>query len=205
MPELATNHLRHGLARYLCPEQQARLASTRVGIAGAGGLGSNVASLLVRSGIEKILAIDHDLVEPSNLNRQQFWPRHLGLPKVEALSQSLCELNPHLDFQGRVCALTEENLEAFLDECPIWVEALDEAAMKSLFVDKAVARAEFVVCASGLCGIGGAPLQKKRMGNLTIVGDFKTDLAKAPPFAPRVTQAAAMMADAVLEYILQGG
>lgn len=66
------NSLRQGLTRYFTPEQLARLRAARVGLAGAGGLGSNTALMLARCGVEDLLLVDDDVVEPSNLNRQQF-------------------------------------------------------------------------------------------------------------------------------------
>ena len=80
---------------------------------------------------------------------------------------------------------------------------MDDAEIKSQFAKIAAANSEFVAAASGLCGIGGAALQKKKLGNLTIVGDFCTGLESAHPYAPRVVQAAALMADSVLEYLLK--
>mgnify|MGYP006887481521 CR=1 FL=1 len=51
-------------------------------------------------------------------------------------------------------------------------------------------------------GYGGPAMQKRRLGRLTLVGDFSTDILTAPPLAPRVTEAAALLADAVLEFVL---
>ena len=76
------NSLRQGLSRYFLPEQLNKLRAARVGLAGAGGLGSNAALMLARCGVEDLLLLDDDVVEPSNLNRQQYWPCHLGRPKV---------------------------------------------------------------------------------------------------------------------------
>ena len=81
----ATNPLCEGLGRYLTPEQLRILRQARVGIAGAGGLGSNAALMLARSGVEHLTLVDHDVVDASNLNRQQYWPRHVGRSKVDAL------------------------------------------------------------------------------------------------------------------------
>ena len=88
--------LREGLKRYLSEHQIQLLRKTEVGIAGAGGLGSNAAMLLARSGLERLSIIDHDIVDKSNLNRQHYWPRHLAQSKVEALKEALLELNPHI-------------------------------------------------------------------------------------------------------------
>ncbi len=132
------NSLRDGLGRYLLPEQLDRLRAARVGLAGAGGLGSNAALMLARCGIEDMLLLDHDVVEPSNLNRQQYWPRHLGRPKVEALAELLRELNPDMRVEARRLRLCPANLPDILPACPIWVEALDDAEAKTMLVEHAL-------------------------------------------------------------------
>ena len=180
----------------------ARLRAARVGLAGAGGLGSNTALMLARCGVEDLLLVDDDMVEPSNLNRQQFWPRHLGSPKVEALAELLRELNPDIRVETRRLRLGPADLPEILPSCPIWVEALDDPEAKTMLVERALLDGRMVASASGMGGYGGPPMQKRRLGRLTLVGDFTTDVLAAPPLAPRVTQAAALLADAVLEFIL---
>ncbi|MDE5878442.1 MAG: ThiF family adenylyltransferase, partial [Desulfovibrio sp.] len=113
--------LREGLARYFTPEELAKLRAARVGIAGAGGLGSNAALMLARSGVEDFLLVDDDVVDASNLNRQQFWPRHVGRPKVEALGELLRELNPHIRLELVNARLDEATLPALLPACSLWV------------------------------------------------------------------------------------
>ncbi|MDE7372374.1 MAG: sulfur carrier protein ThiS adenylyltransferase ThiF, partial [Desulfovibrio sp.] len=171
------NTLREGLARYFSADELARLAAARVGIAGAGGLGSNVALMLARSGVEDMLIIDHDVVDASNLNRQQFWPRHVGRPKVEALGELLRELNPHIRLELVNARLDEANLPALLPACPLWVEALDAADTKTLLVEQALLAGRRIASASGLAGVGGAPMRRRRLGALVLVGDFATDVA----------------------------
>lgn len=197
--------LREGLARYLNPEQIACLRQAKIGIAGAGGLGSNVALFLARSGVERFVLIDHDVVETSNLNRQHFWPAHLGQKKVEALKTILLELNPYINVDSHDIYLNSANVRSHLEGCKVWVEALDGVQAKAMFVEEALLAGHRVVSASGICGIGGKPITRKDLGRLTLVGDFQTDLCMAPPMAPRVSQAAAIMADCVLESILSLG
>lgn len=196
------NLLREGLQKYFNPNQMALLASAHVGIAGLGGLGSNTAMLLARCGVENMLLVDDDVVDATNLNRQHYWPCQIGQMKVEAISQSLKELNPDIVLKLLPLHLTKDNLSAILPQCTFWVEALDLAENKSMFVKEALSVGCQIVAASGLCGIGGEPMQKRKMGQLLLVGDYKTGLGSAPPFAPRVTQAAALMADGILEMIL---
>lgn len=196
------NCLRAGLGRYLHTDELAVLASARIGIAGAGGLGSNTAMLLARSGIGNFLIIDPDRIEPSNLNRQHYWPDQIGLAKVEALKTQLLRLNPDIRVETSQSMLTADNLLNVLEGAPIWVEALDEAKTKKMFVEKALLSGCRVASASGLAGYGGEPMRKRQLGNLVIIGDFKSAVGTDPPLAPRVVQAAALLADCVLEFLL---
>ena len=186
------------------PEQRQRLNSARVGIAGAGGLGSNVAMMLARSGVGRLLIVDGDIVEPSNLNRQHYFPVHVGHPKVEALAEQLLALNPDIDVDAHMMWLDKDNIPALLDEAELWIEALDGAESKALFASMALAAERPVICASGMGGIGGFAMKRRRLGGLTVVGDFCSDVTHLPPFAPRVMQCAAMQADAALEWLLTG-
>lgn len=194
---------KEGLSRYLSAAQLTALRQVRVGFAGAGGLGSNACMLLARSGVENFVLVDGDTVDHSNLNRQHYFPCHVGQAKVAALAEQVRALNPEVQANCHECWLTTENIPSMLEKADIWVEALDEAGMKRRFVEAALQAGCFVVSASGIAGYGGPPMQKKVLGTkLVLVGDFSTDISQAPPLAPRVMQAAAMQADAVLEYVL---
>lgn len=193
---------RAGLARYFTPQQLEALAAAKIGIAGAGGLGSNAAMLLARSGVENFVIVDHDYVDSSNLNRQHYWPDQLGQAKVDALKCHLLALNDRARIETLQLTLTRDTIEEVIDKAQIWVEALDEPEAKKILVEKALMAGAKVTAASGLAGFGGPPMQKRVIGNLTLVGDFVTSIDMAPPLAPRVTQAAAMLADCVLEFIL---
>ena len=196
------NLLYDGLARYFSHDQLVVLQGAHVGIAGAGGLGSNAALMLARCGIGHMLLVDDDVVDASNLNRQQYWPRHVGRPKVDALAELLRELNPAIRVEARRLRLTLANMGEILVCCPLWVEAFDQAEDKSLLVECALLAGRQVVSASGMGGWGGPAMQRRRVGRMVQVGDFTSDILLAPPLAPRVTEAAALMADAVLEMLL---
>lgn len=198
----ALNQLRAGLTRYLKPDQLERLASARVGIAGAGGLGSNAAMLLARSGIEKMVIADHDSLDASNLNRQHYWPEQIGMPKVQALACHLRQLNPDVHLTLIEAKIERHNLANIITLADIWVEALDGAQEKKMLVEEALRTGCNVAAASGIAGYGGKPMGKRYIGRLTLVGDFETDICTAPPLAPRVAQAAGLLADCVLEFIL---
>lgn len=199
-----TSPLASGLRSHFSEADLARLASARVGIAGAGGLGSNVAALLVRSGVRQLLIVDGDTVEPSNLNRQHYWPDDLGRPKVLALRDRLLGLEPALNLETRQEWLTPASAPDVFQDCSIVVEALDGAALKADLCSALLGSGFYVIAASGLGGYGLPPMVVRRLGrNFVCVGDFTTTADHAaPPLAPRVTQAAALQADAVLEKIL---
>lgn len=197
--------LRLGLARYLSPSLRSFFGSVRVGIAGAGGLGSNVAFLLARSGIRLFTIADHDRVDASNLNRQAFFPEDVGVCKVEALTRHLRRLDEGINVDMYGGKVTRENAVSLFSGCAVVVEAFDTAPDKAMLFEAMAGSDIFYVGASGLAGCGGPPMEVRRMGaNAVIVGDFVSEVDKGlPPLAPRVMQAAALEADQVLGYLLE--
>lgn len=193
-----------GVLSSFSEEQQRLLRAARVGIAGAGGLGSNAAMMLARSGVGHLIIIDGDRVEPSNLNRQHYFPVHVGQPKVEALAGQLRALNPDIRVDARMMWMDGNNIPALLHEADLWIEALDDASAKALFASAAAAAGRRVICGSGMGGVGGYAMRRRVMGSLVVVGDMRSDVADRPPLAPRVMQCAAMQADAALEWLLTG-
>ena len=194
------------MLRYFTKEQRKKLEAACVGLAGAGGLGSNAAMMLARCGVGRLILVDGDSVEPSNLNRQHYFPRHVGRPKVEALAEQLCELAPALRVEAHRLWLDAENIPPLLDKAQFWLECLDDAALKAHFTSAALMSGRSVISASGMGGFGGFGMGRRVMrssgGLLCVVGDFRSDVADLPPLAPRVLQCAAMQADAALELIL---
>ena len=193
-----------GVLSSFTDEQKRRLEAARVGIAGAGGLGSNAAMMLARSGVGCLILIDGDRVEASNLNRQHYFPEHLGMAKLDALAMQLRALNPDIRVDARKLWLDQGNAPALLQEANLWIEAMDDAQTKALFASLALAAGKTVICGSGMGGFGGYAMRRRRVGGMIVVGDMKTDIDRHPPLAPRVTQCAAMQADAALEWLLTG-
>lgn len=198
--------LERGLARYFTEQQLEKIRKTRVFVAGCGGLGSNVAYLLVRSGFRKLTLVDFDTVDASNLNRQFFFPPQLGKPKVEAAAEIYRLLNPKVEITALQTRVTAENACALAKDADLLVEALDEAEAKAAFVSAALGLGKPVVCAAGIAGFGNTDaLVTRRFGRrVYVVGDGKSDTASTPPFAPRVMVAAAKQADLVLQLTLEG-
>ena len=199
------NALRSGLARYLTERQIDLLDRARVGIAGAGGLGSNAAFALARSGVRYLTLVDKDTVDASNLNRQAYFPDDISQPKVHALARHLRALDPELVLTLHHETLTFENASRLFHDCPIVIEAFDDPEAKAMLL-RSLAPGRFLICASGIAGFGGPPMIRRRFGkNAVIVGDFTTAVDAAhPPLAPRVLEAAGLLADAALCRILQG-
>ena len=198
-------HWSRVLERYLSPEQIARLGSARVGIVGAGGLGSNCAMLLTRMGVRHFRLADPDVVDLSNLNRQFFFPEQVGRPKVEALAENLRRINPdpELDITIRQERLDGPSACSYFAGCDLAAEAVDTAAAKHELIHALLEAGFTVVGVSGLGGWGG-DMQRKIFGPLSMVGDFSRGTGPGvPPLAPRVSMAAALQADEIVRRILQ--
>jgi sulfur carrier protein ThiS adenylyltransferase len=189
------------------PGVHRRVREARVGIAGLGGLGSSVAVALARVGVGHMVLADFDVVEPSNLNRQQYFVDQIGLPKVDALQENLRRINPYVHIGGHKVVLNRENIPEIFASTPIVVEAFDRAEMKEMLISTILDSlpGHTVVAASGLAGYGPnntirtEPIAK----NLYIVGD---QISAARPgwglMAPRVGIAAHHQANLVLRLIL---
>lgn len=178
-----------------------------VGIAGLGGLGSMVAVALARVGVGRLIVADFDVVEPSNLNRQQYYIDQIGMPKVEALCANLGCINPFVSVEGRRVRLAAENTAQVFAETDVLVEAFDAADAKAMLLEafRAAYPGKPIVLASGLAGYESANtvLTKKVAEGVYVVGDFQT--ASAPGtglMAPRVGVAAHHQANAVLRLLL---
>ena len=117
---------------YLTERERRILESARVGIAGAGGLGSNVAMLLVRAGIRKFVIADFDEVNESNLNRQFFFRGQIGEKKVEALARNLRLVEQDLELELHDARLTGGNVDEVFAGCDVVVEAFDAAGSKTM-------------------------------------------------------------------------
>ncbi|MDA3078979.1 MULTISPECIES: sulfur carrier protein ThiS adenylyltransferase ThiF [unclassified Campylobacter] len=180
------------------------LSRARVCILGAGGLGSNVAIMLTRAGVGEFFIIDFDIVEPSNLNRQHYFLKHLGSQKIEALKEQILGINPYAKVQ--ICGekITSENVREILRDEKIICECFDGAENKAMIANlSAEYKDKIFVCASGMAGLGEAnSIQTRKFGaNLYLCGDGKSDMS-AGLIAPHVITCAAHQANAVITAIL---
>lgn len=182
-----------------------KMQAARVAVAGAGGLGSNLALLLARSGIGTLCIVDFDTVELSNLNRQAYDRRHLGMPKAEALAARIAEINPDVCVQAHCERVCEENVSRLFGGYPIVCEAFDRADQKSMLISALGARFPDtkIVGASGMGGYGSSnSIHTRRvLRNLYLCGDFESDMEEGV-MAPRVMLCAAQQANMVMRLIL---
>lgn len=200
------NLTEQGIAVYLGEEELLFLQKVTVGIAGAGGLGSNCAMHLVRSGFKRFVLVDFDEVEESNLNRQCFRLDQVGQPKVEALAENMRTVNPDLDLELQNLRLTKDNMGAAFTGCDVVVEALDGPLFKKAVVETFLPTDKLVVAVSGIGGTGDADaiVTRKVRDNCYLIGDMETECShEFPPFSPKVAVAAAKQADVVLSYYLE--
>lgn len=202
------NEFLHALSHTFGAENLAKLQKTRIGLAGAGGLGSNCAQFLVRSGFRYFTLVDFDRVEYSNLNRQFFFQSQVGLPKVEALRDNLWQINPDVVVNTLQLKIEPANVGQLFAKCDVVIEALDQPKYKRLVVETYLSTNKLLVAASGLAGWGGSDAIKirKMKEHFYLVGDLVSEVtAECPPVAPSVVVAAAKQADVVLQYVLTRG
>ncbi|MCL1910328.1 MAG: sulfur carrier protein ThiS adenylyltransferase ThiF [Kiritimatiellaeota bacterium] len=177
-----------------------------VGIAGLGGLGSNIAAMLARAGVGKLVIADFDVVEKSNLNRQNYFVSHLGMPKTEATKWMLAQTNPDCRVVAHTTKITAENTADIFGGCAVVCEAFDDPEQKAMFANAVLTRLPGVklVAASGMAGIGSAnSIRTRRVSeNFYLCGDAESEVSPDNRvLAPRVMLCAAHQANMVLRLL----
>jgi sulfur carrier protein ThiS adenylyltransferase len=184
-----------------------KIKKSVVGIAGLGGLGSAIAIALARVGVGRLILVDFDVVEPSNLNRQQYFIHQIGMSKVEALQKNIATINPYVKIQIYREKLDQDNVERIFKEAEVVVEAFDRADEKVMLINTVSEKMpdKYIVAASGVAGYGdNNEIKTVRFSSkIFIVGDQET--AAQPGvglMAPRVGIAAHHQANTVLRILL---
>jgi sulfur carrier protein ThiS adenylyltransferase len=178
-----------------------------VGVAGLGGLGSNVAIALSRMGVGTLILADFDIVEPSNLNRQQYFIEHLGSYKAVAMSDILKKINPYLTVISHRVKLDRENIPAIFKSARIVIECFDRVDQKAMLIETIsdALPAVYIIGASGLAGYGeNNSIQTRQLSDrVYIVGDL---VSAAVPgrglMAPRVGIAAGQQANLAVSLLM---
>ena len=188
---------------------QAKLDKACVGIAGLGGLGSNLAIFLARLGVGHLILVDFDVVDITNLNRQHYTMKDLGIPKTLALVEQLEAINPYLTYETYTERVVPSNVERLFSGCDVVVEAFDKPDQKAMLLENLLTRLpeKPVVSGSGMAGYGSANLIKteKRFGHVYLCGDGTSDVADGLGLmAPRVAVWSAHEGTMVLRLLIGG-
>ena len=183
-----------------------KLKKAKVCILGLGGLGSNVAVLLARAGIGHLKLIDFDVVEASNLNRQQYRISHTGIKKTEAMKTIIKEINPFVEVETLDIKVDRKNIYSIIGDIEIVVEAFDRAETKAMTLEELLTnKNKIVVSASGMAGLGPANeiITRKIKDNFYLIGDNYSDYEEySGIMSARVMLCAAHQANIVLRLIL---
>jgi len=183
-----------------------KLKNGKAAIAGLGGLGSNIAVMLARIGVGKLLLVDFDVVEPGNLNRQNYNLTHLGMLKTEALKSQIDKINPFVETEICTAKVTETNALEIFKDYPIVCEAFDNPQYKAMLVNTLLEKGgKKIIAASGMAGYESANKikTKQMLKNLYVCGDFEPAEQDGIGFmAPRVTICAGHQANMVLRLLL---
>ncbi len=161
-------------------ELQNKFSSATVAVCGLGGLGSNIAISLARAGIGKLILIDFDCVDITNLHRQQYKANQIGQYKTEALSENLKEIAPYIDLEIHTVRITEENAAYLLQGEDIICEAFDDAEAKAMLTNLVLEAMpdKYLVAASGMAGLGvGNAIQTRKItSKFYLCGDEVSDV-----------------------------
>jgi sulfur carrier protein ThiS adenylyltransferase len=188
-------------------EVKTHLSKFRVGIAGAGGLGSNCAIALARSGVGTLVIVDHDVIETSNLNRQYYFANQVGLMKTVALEENIRNINREVHVIAHQKKLDRYNIAEIFSGCNIIVEAFDSSEMKEMLIETVQIRMPGIplIVGSGMAGWGKTTeLSCRKIDNsLYVCGDESTEVSEnMPTLAPRVGIVANMQANTVIEILM---
>ena len=181
-------------------------SSATVAVCGLGGLGSNIAIALARAGVGKLILIDFDRVDISNLHRQQYKASQIGMYKTDALLDNLREIAPYIELEIHTERITEDNATTLLRGADVVCEAFDDAECKALLTNILFSELpdKYLVAASGMAGMGVTNSIKTRRitSRFYLCGDETSEVSDGIGLvAPRVALCAAHQAHTVLRIL----
>lgn len=184
-----------------------KLQAATVAVCGLGGLGSNIAISLARAGVGKLILVDFDCVDVTNLHRQQYKASQVGLPKPEALLANLKEIAPYTEYETHFEKVTAESVSRLVAKAQIVCEAFDNAEAKAMLVNAVLETMpeKYLVAASGMAGYdsGNSITTRKITKHFYLCGDGKSDVNDGIGLvAPRVMLCAAHQALTAIRLIL---
>ncbi|MGL4763067.1 MAG: sulfur carrier protein ThiS adenylyltransferase ThiF [Sarcina sp.] len=183
-----------------------RLKGAKVGIAGLGGLGSNIVSMLARIGVGELVIVDYDVVEPSNLNRQNYFINQLGEFKTDATIKNIKMINPFIKVEKIDAFLDKTNCVEIFKDCDVVIEAFDDAKCKAELVNTLLTKSKkIIVSGSGMAGIYPSnTIKTKRVNSrFYVCGDEASEAREfCGLMSTRVNIAAGHMANTAVRIIL---
>ena len=187
---------------------QKKFSSATVAVCGLGGLGSNIAIALARAGIGKLILIDYDRVDITNLHRQQYKANQIGMNKTDALSENLKEIAPYVELESHTVCITEKNATELLKDADIVCEAFDNAEAKAMLTNLVLETMpdKYLVAASGMAGfsIANSIQTRKVTSKFYLCGDERSDVqSEGSLVASRVMLCAAHQAHTVLRILAE--
>ena len=187
-------------------ELQQAFSTATVAICGLGGLGSNIAIALARAGIGKLILIDFDRVDITNLHRQQYKASQIGMYKTDALADNLREIAPYIELETHIARITEDNIVKLLQGADIICEAFDDAECKARLANTVLSELpdKYLVAASGMAGMGVTNSIKTRRitSRFYLCGDETSEVSENIGLvASRVALCAAHQAHTVLRIL----
>lgn len=187
-------------------ELQNKFDAATIAVCGLGGLGSNIAISLARAGVGRLILIDFDRVDITNLHRQQYRADQIGLYKTDALSEILKGIAPYIGIETHTVRLTDENSAELLKEADIVCEAFDSPDAKAMLVDVVLERlpGAYIVAGSGMAGMAtpNSIITRRLTERFYLSGDGVSDVNDDIGLvAPRVMLCAAHQAHTALRIL----
>lgn len=190
-------------------EVHRKIKAARIGVAGLGGLGSNISVMLVRAGVSRLTVADFDTVDITNINRQNYFLDQIGRAKTDATEENLRRINPYMFIGKHRVRLDPSNIPEIFGECDIICEAFDIPSQKAMLINTLLEKCpgKKVVSGSGMAGFGRSNDIKteKLFAGLYMCGDgIDMDGIKGGLMSPRVNLCASHMANTVISLLMEG-
>lgn len=173
----------------------------KIGIAGIGGIGSNVARNLAQARVRQLKIVDYDEVEVANLNRQFYRIDQVGQKKTSSLKDNLLKIFPQMEIEAINQKIGPGEAQILFSDCDLVVEGFDDKHLKKMIIEEMVHMGVPMVSACGIAGRDIENVRKKKMGNCHIFGDFTSDQDDHELFPPKITMITAMMAANILDLL----
>lgn len=204
--KLSREELREALRERIGGELLNKYENSTVAVCGLGGLGSNIAIALARAGVGRLILIDFDTVDITNMNRQQYKISQIGMAKTEALKDNLLEIAPYIELELHQTRMDRTNYDPLLKDADVICEAFDKAEEKSRLVDFVMENMpdKYLIAGSGMAGLSSPNSIKTHRvtKKFYLCGDGESDVdIDGSLFAPRVMLCAAHQATTVLRIL----